>query len=254
MFADFFWAEVFVVSALGGRFLVFREAWSLFTFLQNLAGRTCELFQWHMCHMCIPSNTLPTGFHDLAPSSSEFHNSWQHSQCSHRCRRYSLRSLKKIFEVNEEFDHDTLVLWVWLCRKQNRKHGKVCLKRKSSDFESKLPTDMVCTCWLRFKTLFWSQGLWGGRIAAGERCRARSLVKSPFLKEGVLESDTLQPQHSFWLFPFWKWQIKQSLHHKGFEIVRPSVTWWVAWESNALSLKGLKLEASKAINPRIKTQ
>ena len=107
---------------------------------------------------------------------------------------------------------------------------------------------MVCTCWLRFKTLFWSEGLWGGRIAAGERCRARSLVKSPFLKEGVLESDTLQPQYTFWLFPFWKWQIKQSLHHQGFEIVRPSVTWWVAWESIALRLKARSVESYESQN------
>lgn len=139
----FLWTEVFVVSALGGKVpglswgmksihISSKLSWRLRVERTQLTNasvwRTCELFQWRMCHMCIPSNTVPTGFHDLAPISSEFHNSWQHSQCSYRCRRYSLRSLKKIFEVNEEFDHDTLVLWVWLCRKHNRKHGKVCLK------------------------------------------------------------------------------------------------------------------------------
>ena len=144
MFEDFFLTEVFCGFRTGGK--VPGLSWSMKsiqispklgwrlrverTQLINPSVWRSELFQLHMCHMCIPSNIVPTGFHDLAPISSEFHNS-QHSQCSHRCRRYSLRSLrslKKIFEVNEEFDHDTLVLWVWLCRKHNRKHGKVCLK------------------------------------------------------------------------------------------------------------------------------
>ena len=39
MFEDFFCGRRFLLFPhWGGRFLVFREAWSLFTFLQNLAG------------------------------------------------------------------------------------------------------------------------------------------------------------------------------------------------------------------------
>ena len=57
-------------------------------------------------------------------------------------------------------------------------------------------------------------------MAAGGRCRARLLVKSPFLKEGVLESDTLQPQYIFYSY---FGSDKLSNTAKGSEIV-PSVS------------------------------